>query len=326
MIQYRSFLNTDPPLLVDIWRQQRPFRGQVSTVSRAMLDHHVFSKPYFDAAGLIVCVEEVNGTVVPLGFVHAGFSANESLSDLDKAIGVVCQLKVVPGERENEVADELLRRACEYLIANGAKRIHAGTRFPHSPFYMGLYGGSQVPGFLEEDTIAVESLKRLGFQQDDKIVVMERKLAGFRTIVDREQMALRRQYQINAVADPLEKSWWESCTLGMAERDRFSVYHKSKQNVCGGVAFWDMQPLANHWGVLARGMYGLNVPEGLRRSGIGTFLVGESLRHLMQQGIGVVEAQTWESDTAAIGVFQKLGFEQVSFGLLMSKNSADASV
>lgn len=183
-----------------------------------------------------------------------------------------------------------------------------------------------MPGFLEEDTIAVESLKRLGFQQDDKIVVMERKLAGFRTIVDREQMALRRQYQINAVADPLEKSWWESCTLGMAERDRFSVYHKSKQNVCGGVAFWDMQPLANHWGVLARGMYGLNVPEGLRRSGIGTFLVGESLRHLMQQGIGVVEAQTWESDTAAIGVFQKLGFEQVSFGLLMSKNSADASV
>ena len=53
-------------------------------------------------------------------------------------------------------------------------------------------------------------------------------------------------------------------------------------------------------------------------SGIATFLVGESLRHLMQQGIGVVEAQCRESDRAAIGVFKKLGFEQVSHGLLMS--------
>ena len=284
-----------------------------------MLDHHVFSKPYFDAAGLIVAVEDINGIATPLGFVHAGFSAQQDLSDIDKQVGVISQLKVVPGERENEIADELLRLGCEYLCANGAKRIHAGTKFPFSPFYMGLYGGSQLPGFLEDDTVAIESLRRSGFTQDDKIVVMERALTGFRTIVDREQMALRRQYQINAIADPLEKSWWESCTLGMAERDRFSVYHKKSQTVCGGVAFWDMQPLANHWGVLARGMYGLNVPEKLRRSGIGTFLVGESLRHLMQQGIGIVEAQTWESDSAALGVFRKLGFEQVSVGLLKSK-------
>ncbi|MFK7768226.1 MAG: GNAT family N-acetyltransferase [Mariniblastus sp.] len=319
MIHYRSFLNTDPPLLVDIWRQQPPFRGQVSTVTRAMLDHHVFSKPYFDAAGVIVAVEVSNGQVNPLGFVHAGFSANEELSDLDHETGIICQLKIVPGENEKEIADELLRLGCEYLLAKGSKKIYAGTKFPNSPFYMGMYGGSQLPGFLVDDTLAVEALQRAGFEQYDKIIVMERKLLGFRTIVDREQMALRRQYQINAVADPLEKSWWESCTIGMAERDRFSVYHKSKQNVCGGVAFWDMQPLANHWGVLARGMYGLNVPEELRRKGIGTFLVGESLRHLMQQGIGIVEAQTRESDLAALNVFRKLGFEQVSYGMLMSK-------
>lgn len=320
MIQYRSFLNTDPPLIVDIWRHQPPFRGQVSAVSRVILDHHVFAKPYFDADGLIIAIDTDGDQTTPLGFVHVGFDANKDLSDLNSGIGVVSQLKVVPGEYEQEVADELIRRGLDYLKSRGAREAHCGCNFPHSPFYLGLYGGSQVPGFLVDDEIAVATAQRVGFEQYDKIIVLERKLAGFRTVVDREQMALRRQYQINAVADPLEATWWESCTVGMAERDRFSVYHKSNQNVCGSVSFWDIQPLANHWGVLARGLYDLKVSEELRRHGIATFLVGESMRHLMQQGIGIVEAQTRESDQAAIGVFRKLGFEQVSYGLLLSKS------
>ena len=318
-MQYRSFLNTDPPLIVDIWRRQAPFRSQVSAVTRAMLDHHVFAKPYFDAAGFILAFETGVDGPKPVGFVHASFDATQDLSDMNKEVGIISQLKVVPSERSEEIADELLFRALNYLIANGSQEVFCGARFPNSPFYLGLYGGSQIPGFVVEDEQAISTAKRAGFEVYDKIVTMERHLAGFRTIVDREQMALRRRFQINAVADPLETSWWESCTVGMSERDRFSVYDKSNQNVCGSVKFWDIQPLANHWGVLARGLYGLKVPEELRRTGIATFLVGESLRHLMQQGIGVVEAQTRESDRAAIGVFRKLGFEEVSHGLLMSK-------
>ena len=318
-MQYRSFLNTDPPLIVDVWRRQPPFRSQVSAVTRAILDHHVFSKPYFDASGFILAIEEGEHGPVATGFVHAGFDANQDLSDVDKKVGIISQLKVVPSEKEEAIADELLAEAFAYLKKQGSNEVHCGCCFPNAPFYLGLYGGSQIPGFVVEDELAVNAIRRAGFELDDKIVTMERRLAGFRTIVDREQMALRRQYQINAVADPLESSWWESCTVGMAERDRFSVYDKSNQNVCGSVSYWDVQPLANHWGVLARGMYNLSVSEELRRCGIATFLVGESLRHLMQQGIGIVEAQTRESDQAAIGVFSKLGFEQVSHGLLMSR-------
>jgi ribosomal protein S18 acetylase RimI-like enzyme len=319
-MQYRSFLNTDPPLIVDIWRRQHPFRSQVSAVTRTILDHHIFSKPYFDFDGFILAIDDESPEgPTPVGFVHAAFDANDDLSDLNKKVGIVCQLKVIPGERSEEVADKLLQKAIEYLVANGCEEVYCGSRFPNAPFYLGLYGGSQLPGFLVDDEQAIAAVKRNGFVENDRIVVMERRLAGFRTIVDREQMALRRRFQINAAADPLETSWWESCTVGMSERDRFSVYDKSSQNVCGSVKFWDIQPLANHWGVLARGLYGLKVPEEHRRGGIATFLVGESLRHLMQQGIGVVEAQTRESDQPAIGVFKKLGFEQVTEGILMSK-------
>ncbi len=319
MIEYRSFLNTDSPWIVDIWRQQPAFRGQISNINRTLLDHQVFGKPYFDSRGLIMAVLQEDNRTTPLGFVHAGFAANSELSDLHHGTGVVSVLKVVPGERQEEIADQLLDRALQYLGEAGATRVHFGSHFPFAPFYMGLYGGSQIPGLLVDDKLAVSAAQRRGFEVDDKIIVMERRLTGFRTFVDREQMSLRRRYQINAVADPMESSWWESCTLGMAERDRFSVYDKTNQNVCGSVQFWDMQPLASGYGVMARGMHDLNVPEELRRGGIATFLVGEALRHLMQQGVGLVEAQTRESDQPAIGVFRKLGFEEVGQGLLMSR-------
>ena len=318
MIQYRSFLNTDPPLLVDIWRQQAPIRGQVELVTQLNLDHLILSKPYFESDGLILAVDNSGGQSVPLGFVHAGFVPNADLSDIDTSVGIVCQLKIVPGEDAEVIANELLKRACDYLKSRGASRVHAGSNFPHAPFYLGLYGGSQIPGILVDDVAALKSMKDFGFVENDRIVVLERRLAGFKTVADRKQILLRRQYQINAIADPLEQSWWESCTRGMTERERFSVYHKKDQTVCGSVSFWDVQPLAQRWGCLARGMYDLIIPEENRGLGLATFLVGESLRHMMQQGIGVVEAQTWASELPAIGVFKKLGFDEVSQGVLAS--------
>ena len=319
MIRYRPFLNTDPGLIVEIWRQQPAFRSQLSAVTRATLEQHIFSKTYFDRCGLIMAVSELDGETKPLGFVHASFAPNEQLSDLDLSCGIVSQLKVVPGEFAEEVGQELLRRAMDYLSRQGASIAHVGSRFPRAPFYLGLYGGSRLPGIMDDDELAMKALADFGFNVDQAVVVMERGLAGFRTLIDREQMALRRQYQIKAVADPLETSWWESCTFGLAERDRFSVNQKQSRESCGGVSFWDVQPLASEWGVACRGMYDLQVAPELRRIGMATFLVGESLRHLMLQGIGRVQVQVRESDKPSLGVFQKMGFESVTKGYLMSK-------
>lgn len=319
MIRYRSFLNTDTPLIVEIWRQQQPFRSQLSVITQAIIDQHVLSKPFFDRHGLIMAVEEVNGVEEPLGFVHAAFAPESNLNDLDTAAGIISLIKVVPGDRAEEVGQKLLQRALEYLKKRGASLVHAGGKFPRSPFYLGIYGGSRIPGVLEKDVFSRKALADFGFDVEGKVVVMERALSGFRTLMDREQMTLRRQYQIKAVADPLESSWWESCTLGLAERDKFSVSHKLHRNLCGTVSYWDIQPLASEWGLICRGMYDLNVTPELRRCGMATFLVGESLRHLTQQGVGRVEAQARESDEAAIGVFKKLGFEPVTHGYLMTK-------
>jgi ribosomal protein S18 acetylase RimI-like enzyme len=319
MIEYRHFLNIDPPWVKFIWDKQSEIDGQIPSLTPLMCENNIFAKPYFDPQGLIFAFHRSNGVPEAIGFVHASFAPRQDRSDLDLNEGIISQLKVIPGEFAEAAAIGLLSRGCEYLATRGATQIHAGSRFPESPFYLGLYGGSEIPGVLENDVPFVKALLDSGFEQRDRVFMLRRELSGFRPAGGRTQLAIRRKFQINAITDPKATSWWESCTLGMAVRERFSIYNKQDQVVCGDVSFWDMKPMYGE-GRHARGMYGLNVTEEHRRAGIATFLVGESLKYLMQGGVEFVEAQTKATELAALGVLKKLDFKAVQSGLLMTKS------
>ena len=58
MIHYRSFRNSDPPALAEIWRAQPPAAALIQPATPALLDELVFSKPYFRREGLILAFEE----------------------------------------------------------------------------------------------------------------------------------------------------------------------------------------------------------------------------------------------------------------------------
>ena len=182
-----------------------------------------------------------------------------------------------------------------------------------------MYGGSRIPGVLVDDASTADAVKEFGFKHEDEILLLERNLAGFRALVDRQQMTVRRQYNINPEADPMESSWWECCTLGLAQRDAFKAFDRKSNSMCGRVIFWDIQPLATEWSVAARGLYGLEVEEQRRGQGLATFLLGESLRHLMQQGVSLVQAQVSQRDTASKRVFEKLEFTERTRGVVYSK-------
>ena len=190
MIFYRHFINTDPPLLVDLWNRQQPMAGQIEKLSVLLCEKHLFSKPYFDPAGLILAFRKVDQRLEAVGFVHAGFSRNSTGSDIDRSQGVVAALKVLDSPDATEIASQLLRKACEYLSIKGATIIHAGACFPHAPFYMGLYGGSEIPGVLEHDTTFVAACKNCEFLARDQIVVWQRSLLTFRPIGGRDQFCL----------------------------------------------------------------------------------------------------------------------------------------
>lgn len=311
VIQFRPFRNTDPPLLVEIWRDQKRFPALASTVSVAILEDTIFAKPYFESRGMILALEDDQ----PLGFIHAGFTTDVHEQDLDKETGIISQLRVVPGDWSSEVRDGLMKAALDYLKQSGAKEVYFGSKFPSSPFYLGLYGGSRVPGIAEGDEDAIAACEKFGFSTIGEIVVFRRSLVGFRTVVDRNQMQVRRAFQIRADADPGLNTWSEACTMGRNLRMRFSLIDRKDDSVRGSVSYWDMEPLANSWGVTAMGMYNLKVDDEARRAGLATFLVGESLRHLASQSIGVVEAQTTSDNEPTCGLLEKLGFEKFAHGL-----------
>ena len=288
-----------------------------------LLEQLVLSKPYFDRHGLKLAFRND----VPVGFVHVGFGANETLNDIDKSIAVVCMLMVskssVPEEKARlQVAKELVAQAEEFAKKEGAKQIWGGSAYPRNPFYLGIYGGSRIPGVLDEDKFTVQVFQQLGYESIEEYGVWQSELAGFRTIVNREQMQLRRKFNVNAQFDPRTSNWWEACTLGHADRRKFELIERRTNLKIGEVNFWDMQPLASHWGVEASGMFDILIEEDQRRSGLGTFLVGEALRQLKEHGSTVAEVQTKTCDSVSIGLFEKLGFSQIDRGQLFSKDIA----
>ena len=316
MIRYRAFRNSDPPAIAAIWRSQPPSRNLLQPMSPAVFEQHVLAKPFFDRHGLIVAEEDQR----LVGYVHAAFGPHSSLEDIDCRIGLTNFLLVVPDVDWVSVAGELLRRSEAYLVARGAQSLYAGAVAPLSPYYLGLCGGSQQRGVLRSDTRLIQLYEQNGYRPQDCCLMLQRNLIGFRPHVDRTQMSIRRGHLIEALFDPPTASWWEACAIGEAERTCFFLTRKGQTAACGQAVFWDMDPLASSWGIRATGLLQIEIDPAIRQQGHATYLLGEALRQLQAQGTTLAEVQVPESDPAALGLFRKLGFEEVDQSVVFQKN------
>lgn len=316
MIRYRPFRNTDPPHLAAIWRAQPPLRAMAQPMSVAILDRLVLSKPYFDRLGLIVAVDDDR----PVGFVHAGFGSTADGSDLATERGVTCMLLVAPHAQADEIARELLVQSEDYLIRRGAKTLYGGCIEPLNPYYLGLYGGSEMPGVLASHTQLVDLLQKNGYREVERTVIMHRLTTGFRPTIDRTQMLLRKRFKLEMVPDPPTDTWWEACTIGMTERIRFQLVPKDGGKAAAVATFWDIEPLASTWGVRAMGLMRMATASDLRRQGLATFLLGECVKELQQQGISQIELQCMQQNEAAQRLYAKHGFQQVDAGIVFCKD------
>lgn len=313
MYHFRPFRNADSPRLADIWRSQPPQRGLLQPVSAPILEYFVFSKPYFDPAGLIVALQEN----VPIGFVHAGFGPNEAQTALDTDFGTTHLLMLRGDHHDIGLADELLNRSEGYLLDRGAKVLYGGGIRPLNGFYLGLYGGSEMPGVLTSDTNFGEACRRKNYREIDRVVILERELSTFRPPVSRDQRQLRREICFTEINNPPVKTWWEACTTGAFERICFSLERNNRS--VADVWFWDVEPLSSCWNAPTAGMFDLHVPNDARRKGLATFLLSDSFERLRQRGIVRVEAQTMQHNAPAIALYKKLGFTQVDEGVVFRK-------
>ena len=308
MIEYRTFNNTDPPKVMQVWNEAFTGRGAVKLPTPSVLEEFVFAKPYFDPAGLILAVEGKT----PVGFAHAGFAPNESGSALATDTGVICAIGVRPAYRRKGIGSELLRRAETYLTTRGASVIVAGGAAPSNPFYFGLYGGSESAGFLASDTTAEPFLARSHFQpQPDIHLVFHRRLEGPVTVADPRFVAIRRQYELLAMPHRGVASWYREAALGPIElHDAIVRERSSGQEVARG-SLWEMMGYCQRWGVPAVGILELQVRPDFRRKGIAKFLMVHLMRYIQEQFFSLLEVQAPESNTAVVALYRALGFERV---------------
>jgi ribosomal protein S18 acetylase RimI-like enzyme len=310
VIDYRSFRNTDPPLLVEIWNEAFTSRAAVRLRHSTPLEHHVFAKPYFDPAGLIIAVDNGRG----VGFIHAGFGANATESGPSPGTGVTCLLGVRPSHRRQGIGSELLRRAEAYLRGKGATTLYAGPMKPFNPFYFGLYGGSELPGFLSSDAGAEPFFARRGYQACQSCLVFQRRLDKPVSVADGRFAAHRTRFDLRIGPRKGTGTWWQEATLGLVEPFDFRLEEKKGGHLVAQAAVWEMEGFSWRWNQPAVGVMDVAVRSDLRRQGLAKFLITQILRYLQDQYFGLAEVQTLEQNEAAIKLYRALGFEQVDTG------------
>jgi GNAT superfamily N-acetyltransferase len=315
MLTCRTFCNADPPGLTEIWRSCVGQRGLTELISSDLLEQLVFAKPYFDCRGLIVAQEE--GRLV--GYAHAGFGPDDQGERLSTELGVTCLVLVRPDCDQGAVAAALLGRCEEYLRGRGAKVLYGGGIRPLNPFYLGLYGGSELPGVLDSDLVAQEVYRSRGYHEIDRTLVLRRGLDGFQALIDRRQMQIRRQMIVEVTVDPPPKTWWEACTLGDFDLTRFELIPRGGGTGVAWATFRSMEPRGTYGIGRAAGLIELGVDESLRRRGLAIFLLSEAFRQFIGQGILLVETQVMQHNVAALGMYQRLGFELVGHGGVFRK-------
>lgn len=315
LIDYRPFLNSDPPELVRIWQSRPDRRGMMQPMSVALLEMFVLSKPYFDRHGLIVAVADRK----PIGFAHAGFGPSRNGDSLSTDIGVTCLVATQPHEHEKMIEAELIQRCESYLQGRGALELRAGAHYPLCPFYLGLYGGSDIPGILRTDDDSGRLYLQAGYAEVDRCLVYERDLAAFRPPVSRVQLQHRRNFHVLAQVNPDAPTWWDACVFGPADRIRFVLQAKPAGSVCGEVTFWDMGPLSTRWQANVMGMISFRILQAQRGQGLGEFLLAESLRQLQSSGVAWIQAQTRQSHEGAQRVLAKLDFQLIDEGVIYGK-------
>jgi len=312
VVHYRTFRNTDPPQLTLVWNEVFAGNGGVRLTSNSALDHFVFAKPYFDSAGLILAEEDGHC----LGFCHAGFGPNAAETALSTETGIICLLGVRVAQRRRGIGRQLLERGETYLREHGAGAIVAGPHPPLCPFYQGLYGGCQLPGFLASQPEAEAFFTTQGYKADKDVLVFRRRLAAPIPWSDPRQISRLANFEMRVSACKTLGSWWQECVWGPVEPLELLLCTKAGESVARALA-WDMG--GQEGSAAIAGIRNLTVKEELRRQGMGRLFVALLFRFLHEQYFEAAEVHVEHDQVAGREFCRSLGFTLADRGRVYRK-------
>jgi len=305
IVQYRTYHNSDPPRLHQLWHACALGRNAAEGFSCDVFELFACSPPYFDRKGLILALD---GQRI-VGYVHASFAVNATESNLDKTQGIISALMVHPEYRRRKVGTELVRLAEDYLRTNGALIIEAGGGLNRNGFYCGIYGGLEPSGFCGSSAAWKEFLGSCGYVRGKETFVFRRDLLQSRDPVNAKLLRHRRHLNLVITDRPSKETWWWFVRFGHLDSLRFELQEKTNLEVVASGQIIGMDLFIPKWGVRSVGIREIFVPESQRRHGYAQALVLEICRRLRGESVQLVEAHVDSENKAAIDLFTSAKFE-----------------
>ena len=305
---------------MQLWHECELGPGAAKRISCDLFDHFVLTLPYFDRYGLIVAVEPEQERLV--GFVHAGFAANEEGTALDVRLGVVEMIMVHPQWRGRGIGRELIKRAEQYLQQRGALTLLAGpaTACRTDSFYMGLYGGAVPCGFLRSDAAAEPFFLKCGYEPYTRIERWRADLSSYKEPINYRLRLILRAAQAVETGRPSRLTWWWAVRFGRLDAVSFRLLSKKENKLLAEASVVEVFLFAESISRSSWGVAELEVPETERKKGYGEALLVEILRWAKRlQQAEYVETYVPESNSAMAKLVRKLRLTQVDEGVVYRK-------
>ncbi len=314
-MEFRSFLNTDVPEIVRLWNQQAIRPGRYARLTPAILETHVLSKLYFRPDGLIVACDGPR----LWGFTHFGFAPTPDETRLDFECGVIC-LVITDVQSSEAVYRDLLQRAESDLAHCGSATVNFASRFPHTPFYKGLLGGTFVPGVDTNDQRQIRHLESLGFACQNVVDVYTLTTLDYRPPVDRQIVMAKRKYELRVITDPSPASWWQANQSAFRYQLDYRMVDRKSNRECGYASFWSITPTETAWDSTSVGMGRIEIGETYQRQGLGKTLLTEAIRELARRNVATIEAQVPRDNLAGQELVTRVGFQLQYSAVQLGKN------
>jgi ribosomal protein S18 acetylase RimI-like enzyme len=307
VVHFRKFRNQDAPGMTEVWNEALTGRGAPRLRHSSLLENYVFSKSYFEPAGLLIALDDTK----IVGFAHAGFGPSADGAALDRSTGVMSLLAVRPAYQRHGVGSDLLKQSENFLSQAGATTLLAGGVWPTAPFYFGLYGGASYSGLLRSDPAGHPFLQKHGYVAGASKAVFQRNLTEPLVVVDGRFAALRKRCEVRIKPRTGVSTWFEECVLGSVELFEFVLEERVTQKPLACITVWEMDGIGYEWQMPAIGIVDMVVQPGLRKQAMGKFLLYQMLRYLQEQFFGTAEVHIDSSNTPALDMARKFGFAQV---------------
>jgi len=339
LLTIRSFRNSDSAALLHIWDKRACLNpDHFRPLSPALLEQHILGRPWFDCYGLLLAFDDDR----PVGFAHASFGPNRDHTNIDRSVGVVCMMMLLPDYEHRRVAGAKLLEACErYLTERGAGRIYGGAVRPAAPFYMGLYGGSEPIGVFESDDMAVELYRDFGYEVINKTLLFRVSLKGYKIPPSAKTVSWRRKIALTHTDLPKSEHWWEACMMCHFTWLEIQGHFPNDPKPVGSVVIrlTDSRempefkfPPANtsdswmlfHKRPLTAGLMNITVRDDCRNQGLAGYLLGEMIRDAQREGVTTFEAQAAEDNVPLVALLQSMRWTIAERGRVFCKGIGDS--